>query len=590
MARTGFNTKSELIKGTEEQEAIWQELLDGQRHVIVEAVAGSGKTFTLVQYALRANSNTRIGLVAFNKHIASELSSKVNKPNVECMTYHSLGFKAIRNATRKPVKVNQYKVHDIMDSLNIPLDGKSSTEKMVKVRIAQLCGLAKTYGLKPLTLTKQNLEDIAELHDVETGEWSDAIYYYTPIVLNRCTEDLSQVDFDDMVWLPSVLDLPVPKYDMLCVDEYQDTGLTQQWLALRGGYRVCAVGDPRQAIYQWRGADSKGFERLRVTLGEDKVVTLPLTLTRRCAKLHVEMAQVITPQIRALDNAPQGIIRKTNTLDAAISEMKPGDMVLCRVNADLMQVAYKLLKRNVRAVVRGRDVGVGLEKLIDKSLKLAGADCTIPLLLKFAGEITGDEVDKFMALPHGRGEGKALIAQDKYDCLVELAQAANSVTNLKSIIADLFEDFDGDGTPKNAVVLGTVHRTKGLEANRIYILRPDLIPHPMAKKPSEIEGERNLAYVAVTRAKFGDLPGELVFVGGWCGLFPTKFLQEGHQEPQSPPSTTRNTPQEVNAPYKPTSQSVNNLTLEGEYEEDLAQYAVEEELDSGGIPEHRRWN
>jgi DNA helicase-2/ATP-dependent DNA helicase PcrA len=58
------------------------------------------------------------------------------------------------------------------------------------------------------------------------------------------------------------------------------------------------------------------------------------------------------------------------------------------------------------------------------------------------------------------------------------------------------------------VVFSSVHRAKGLEAKRVYILSPELMPHKMATKPWELEQERNIEYVAITRTL-----SELVYVG-----------------------------------------------------------------------------
>jgi len=54
---------------------------------------------------------------------------------------------------------------------------------------------------------------------------------------------------------------------------------------------------------------------------------------------------------------------------------------------------------------------------------------------------------------------------------------------------------------KAGVKLSSVHRAKGLEANVVWILCPDLMPHPKAEQPWEQEQEMNLKYVAITRAK-----------------------------------------------------------------------------------------
>lgn len=506
-----------LLEGTEEQRAIWSALLDTDKHVIVEAVAGSGKTFTLVQYAMRER-NARIGLTAFNKHIATELQQRVKgQSNVDCMTYHSLGFKAVKSSVKFKVNVDQYKVLGMLDGMQLPV--KEKQERTCKYKIGSMVGFAKTYG-HAADVTEEELDWIEDRHDLELGELRDVVHEFVPRVLRACMQQVGTIDFDDMVWLPYVLGLQVPKYDVLCVDEYQDTSLTQQWLAVRGGVRVCAVGDRNQAIYSFRGCDGTGFDKLRKEL--KNVVTLPLTLTRRCPKSHVVLAQEIVPQIRAMEDAPDGVVRIAASLDDAVSEMKPGDLVVCRVNAELVGTAYKLLKRGVKAVVRGKDIGTGMTKLIDAACVRCGADeitngaQKLNAVIMHAGAITNETVGKFLALPNGRGEMRAANAQDKYECVCELAEGCKSVVELRSTIERLFAEFEDDGTPKHAVVLGTVHRTKGLEGNRVYVLRPDLIPHPMAKKVEDVNAENNLLYVTVTRAKYdreSGMPGELVFVG-----------------------------------------------------------------------------
>jgi superfamily I DNA/RNA helicase len=87
---------------------------------------------------------------------------------------------------------------------------------------------------------------------------------------------------------------------------------------------------------------------------------------------------------------------------------------------------------------------------------------------------------------------------------------------------------------KTVVVLGTVHRTKGLEAERVFVLAPDMIPHPMAKQEWEREGEKNIAWIAATRAKFTTTtPGTLVFCGHVPAIFKSKKAAAVRAEPEA---------------------------------------------------------
>lgn len=504
---------------TEEQRDIFTALLDGDKHVIVNAVAGSGKSTTIVEYSRRERV-ARVGLVAFNKHIATELTQRTKgQVNVEAMTYHSLGYRALRREYGG-LKVDGYRLEGLVEPI---VDGWAIPDRMRKgamFKLRHLVGLGKQYGFRPGVTDRERWEWLAEWHDIDIdAEYVDRVFESADMVLDRCAKVGREIDFDDMIWLPMVKDIPLPQFDILCVDEYQDTSVPQQWLATGAGARVCAVGDVRQGIYSWRGATMDCFDRLTERLGRDNVISLPLTLNRRCPKSHIRLAQVIVPQIRAREEAEEGTARVEPMIENAILAMRPGDLVLCRVNAELLSVAYRLIRIGVKAVVRGRDIGKGLLQLIEKAEKSLGrgngrGKAELPDVLDAARDITVKEIAKFESIPHGRGAMRAANAQDRMDCLLEVSIEAATVLEVKNVIDSLFADFEVDGTPKFAVILGTVHRTKGLEADRVWVLRPDLIPHPMAKRPDDIVGEENCAYIAVTRAR-----KELVWIGAECGYF-----------------------------------------------------------------------
>jgi len=210
---------SDLLPGSPEQEAIWKELLKGNRNVVVNAVAGSGKTWTGVQYCKRDKEN-EIAYVAFNKHIKEELSKKIDQPNVDTMTYHSLGYKALRGAL-KNVQLDNDKLDGILEKIVVrPTEWESRT---LRTRVRQHVSLAKQYG----AWDREEFQKLVEHHALDLNGVEEVVYEYTPRVLEACKKNTKTIDFDDMVWLPRELGVKVPKYDVMLIDEAQDTNISQ---------------------------------------------------------------------------------------------------------------------------------------------------------------------------------------------------------------------------------------------------------------------------------------------------------------------------------------------------------------------------
>lgn len=521
------------VPGSPEQEAIWKAMSEGTTHLVIEAVAGSGKTFSMIQACLRLSKTTKIAFIAFNKHIASEAQGKLQASkcfNVTASTYHSLGLRALK-AAYPNTQIADYKTDDIMERVPKPATMEPADWRHVIALTRKLVGFSKNYLLDETSADfESRLEEIADHHTVDlNGVGKSALTYVRGALQESRRLAAQQIDFDDMIWLPVVLGLSMPeKYDLLIVDEAQDTNLCQQRLALLAcpQGRIVIVGDRFQAIYGFRGADVTAIpsmtERLRNTARGVEVY--PLTVTRRCPKSHVELAQRIVPQIRAMEDAPEGELVTVNE-STALSQMRPGDMVLCRCNAPLVNAAYALIRRGTKAVIRGRDLGKGLLDFVEK---LERSATSIPTLIQALNLYRYEEMTRLSVLGD-KATGRLAALYDRCDCLSELCSTVSSISELKARIESLFADFESDGRPKEAVILGTVHRTKGLEAERVFVLKPELIPHPAARQEWERVQEMNLAYVAATRTKYDaatGIVGTLVF----CGMVPDAYCKQEGQD------------------------------------------------------------
>jgi superfamily I DNA/RNA helicase len=165
-------------------------------------------------------------------------------------------------------------------------------------------------------------------------------------------------------------------------------------------------------------------------------------------------------------------------------------MVVCRVNAPIITLVFSLLKRNIVANIQGRDIGQNLIALIKK---LGGE--TLADMLTNLETYEATENIKLSKLRYGADE-KMVALQDKCDCIRIMADGFQTIDQVISKIEELFKD----SKDKNAILLSSVHRSKGLEADKVYIIRPDLLPHPKLVEKSMGEQEFNLHYVAITRA------------------------------------------------------------------------------------------
>ena len=552
------------MDGSDEQEAIWACMLDGTEHIVVNAGPGTGKTYSMVQGCLRVPKSTRVRGVAFNKHIAVEMSGKLAASgcnNAQFSTCHSMGYSVLRNAFRAIGKPDTSKMKDIFERLSPePQYGKAEWRRTLNLA-AKLAGFVKNYLIdyRGASLYSE-MERLADHHCLDFKSDGGGTYYRSsnakpvadlrdavdllPRALDRCKEMAgSIIDYDDMVWLPIVLDLPFETCDMLIGDEQQDSNAVQHEFIMRAGKgaRIVVVGDKHQAIYGFRGAHNASMEVLTEALRNTPqgVREFPLTITRRCPKLHVMMAQQLYPEIQYVEDAPLGVI-ETVDADKAHLAMKPGDLVLCRVNKEVISCAYKLMKSGVRPHIKGRDFGKGVLSFLESLTKRAGemfyngSVVSLPSMenmVKALDAYQQEELDKLIPLGD-KAEGRIENLCDKCSCMSELMANAASVSELRANVTKMF-GLDSDDEPRacDVVTLGTVHRTKGLEAARVFVLAPELIPHPAARKAHELIQEKNLAWVACTRAKYNNAknePGTLVF----CGPIPPIF-NEGDQNDTS---------------------------------------------------------
>ncbi len=225
--------------------------------------------------------------------------------------------------------------------------------------------------------------------------------------------------------------------------------------------------------------------------------TLPLSISYRLPRSHARLVNSVYDTVESPAWASEGTVEDLAE-DAALGLMRVGDMALCRLNAPLIALAYRLIRRGVPARVRGRDIGTGLVRLV-RSLEKQPGFTVRGLPDALAAHVARLEREQRDA---GGSDARVAMAiasaQDRVATIQVIAAATrpHDTVALKEAILALFADEEG-----RYVSLSTVHKAKGLEAERVWIVVPEKMPHPKATSPQQRIQEENIRYVAFSRAK-----------------------------------------------------------------------------------------
>lgn len=474
----------------------------GRDALQVEARAGTGKT-TTIEHAVRQAHEVREGgralLGAFNNKIAVELGKRMQGAyGVSVKTMHSAGFDAVK-AAWGPVGVEQDRGRIVACTVLQPhhpigfAHATSHPESALRKtrEAAEFNGVARavarlaSIGKLTLTTDALALADLAIDTDREPDpEWrakgwtTDRVAALAVEAMIAAAEPSPIIDFDDMLWIPWMAGLGPARYDLVIIDEAQDMNAAQLALAMASradGGRIVVVGDPRQAIYGFMGADMEAFARTRRELAAE---VIPLTVTFRCPRRVVAAARSLVPDYQAAPSAHLGVVR-CPTMGEAIPAMRAGDYVLSRTNAGAVGACLALLRHGTRAAVLGRDVAGTIRARV-RAFKVNSIASVV------AAARTWHEAEIRRAAAAER-PSIAERAADLSETIITLCEGMATVDALLERIDHLFAE------KASGVVCCTVHKAKGLEAERVWLLTKSFWPSPHLS-------EENLRYVAITRA------------------------------------------------------------------------------------------
>lgn len=502
-----------------QQQAIFSFVRRGESNLIIDAKAGSGKTTTLVELlkCLPVRnpgelSPARIRFFAFNKLIADTLSARVPK-NVVCSTFHSAGLSALKGSGQIDPSVSRSR--DWVDSgkcrkLVFNACGRDNPDLN---HIIRLVSLTKTVAILPDTIDFDMLQAFADAHSMSLED-PRAAFSIVKSVAVRSFSELSSIDFDDMLYLPVMLGCSFDWQDWVMCDEAQDTNdiqieildrMQRQVKRLPSDYeehyravgcedllptsstRFVFVGDPHQAIYAFRGANSDAMDKIAQRFA---CKSLPLSVSYRCSINVIKEAQKTVKDIEWREGAPDGEIK---TLDEYTPEMfLPGSAVLCRNTAPLVYHAYSMLSRDIPCIILGKDIGANLIAIVKKMRAVHLEDLRDKL---------GKWVQREVKRAEMEGRSPEAI-HDQADCLAYFIKSLDEDSqSVSDVIAKIELMFTDDVTKKTGrVTLSTIHKAKGLEYPTVFILDRALIPSRYATTEPQRRQERNLLYVAQTRA------------------------------------------------------------------------------------------
>ena len=477
-------------------------LENGVGNLVINAAAGSSKTTTLVNCMRFIPEGKKVLFVSFNKHIAEEINKRIDNPNAIARTCSSVGYEICRENGVGLGRVDNEKYNDYIRDNICSISNYGEINSLGRNRGTYLRNIRQLVDLCRYTLnfTIKEIEALAKKYGIVPIRDEFEVCRQ---VLKWGKNNTDVIDQTDMVWLPNVLNLNTRRLikDFIFIDEAQDISVSQQALITKcynRGARVIAVGDKSQQINVWCGSDEAAIDKFR---SAPNTIELSLPICYRCGKKIIEFAnQYSCDKMIPRSDAPDGEVVE----HVSINKIGMGDMVLSTNTPPLIELQQKLFRMNKKTFIQGfkeiKDDFLGLVGGINATKIDFQCKTKDGLFPQLYGALI-DEIDRL--IQSGMDEEEALSRPSvlyMYDNIKAIGVISEGLTEVRDLIDKIKLIFNGDS--KDAILLSTVHRAKGLEADRVYIYQPSVLKNNMlATKDWEKKTEVNLQYVAYTRAK-----------------------------------------------------------------------------------------
>ena len=521
-----------------------------QSNMLVNALAGSGKSTTACM--LSEHSKTSDLYIAFNASVVEEFKKKIKNPKTKVMTMHSLAYSIMlynveqeskdsgeklkgfgSQRSKRTVSLDNFKPHKILDEEITKRYGryiefaKRVFLKDNYVNLYNLCRLTLTDMSSNKDVSRLINDHVLFLYYGDEGYSAPDISEITSTLKILDTKSKQQfetqgvIDFTDMLWITfnklKYDNWEVPYwalYTNIYCDEVQDfSNIQLNFLKFikRTKGRYVFIGDFHQAIYNFAGANAQAFNQIPKMFAP--VETFDLPICYRCAKSHLSRVnREYGIPILPCDNAPMGFVK---TIDKnKISEYaKAGDMVISRKNKWIAEVVLDLARNGTPIFIEDKEMVEAIKR------QILSSKCTaVGTLEKFLQKVISNYNKKLFEIVsknarEGRHEEEHLEAVaeanskiDNTSFLLEILKgylenhaSSDSVSKFSNFIDKLLNT-----TPSpNCVRLCSIHKAKGLEATNVFVLNEAKINYDFRNSKEQNIQEKNLSYIATTRAKEG---------------------------------------------------------------------------------------
>lgn len=449
----------------------------------------SGKTFTLCKLAEMTPPIKSSIFLAFNKSIAEELGQRLPR-TVKAQTLHSCALSSLCKAFSLNFSLSDSKNFNLAKE---KMEFKGVHPKRIPGIIMKVCRL---YDLMRFNLVPDDIEAIIALGE-RYGEDADEELAKRAIELSMLNKRIADnyflkggggklpMDFTDMLYYATqyVHREDFKQYNVVMLDECQDISplqfeVVKMCKTPRG--RLIAVGDEKQSIYSFMGSN---LDSLQAIKNAPNTVTLPLSMTYRCAQdIVAEACKVFPDGIVAAPGAVKGFVG-----DGTFKDAQEGDFILCRNNASLVDAFITLLRQGKKCTILGKEFGDELVSLIDSVEDVWGLEQVLENMiskLQKKGVKSPTKCEAYDKL------------NEKVNVLLSLYEYFGDLETVRSRIYDIFVENASRG-----ITLSTIHKSKGLEADRIFFLQPELLPSKYATTELALYAEKCLQFVAITRAR-----------------------------------------------------------------------------------------